>query len=105
MLKLAREQETLGIVNDQIRRPTWAHAGRTTVKGWSEPAEHIKEKRGLNRLAGGGLCSRYKWAKEILKIQKSDNFVILIRESFEENYPNLLRLQNVHNAQHELSKD
>ena len=73
VLKWAREQETLRIVDDQISSPTWARTlaeatAQIIAQGRGEPVEYIQEKRGLYHLAGGGSCSRYEWAKAILEL-------------------------------------
>jgi dTDP-4-dehydrorhamnose reductase len=73
VLKWAREQEMLRIVDDQISSPTWARTlaeatAQVIAQGWGEPVEYIREKRGLYHLAGGGSCSRYEWAKAILAL-------------------------------------
>jgi dTDP-4-dehydrorhamnose reductase len=71
VLQWARENETLRIVDDQISSPTWARTlaeatAQVIAQGRGEPVEYIREKRGLYHLAGGGSCSRYEWAKEIV---------------------------------------
>jgi dTDP-4-dehydrorhamnose reductase len=71
VLQWARENETLRIVDDQISSPTWARTlaeatAQIVAQGRGDPVEYIREKRGLYHLAGGGSCSRYEWAREIL---------------------------------------
>lgn len=73
VLKWAREQETLRIVDDQISSPTWARTlaeatGQIISQGTGHPVEYLREKKGLYHLAGGGSCSRYDWAKAILEM-------------------------------------
>jgi dTDP-4-dehydrorhamnose reductase len=72
VLKWAREQETLRIVDDQISSPTWARmlaeaTAQVIAQGRGEPVGYIQEKRGFYHLAGGGSCSRYEWAKATTK--------------------------------------
>jgi dTDP-4-dehydrorhamnose reductase len=73
VLQWAREKETLRIVDDQVSNPTWARMlaeataqvvamGREDWSGWAQ------EKGGLYHLAGGGYCSRFEWAREILRL-------------------------------------
>ncbi len=76
VLKWAREQETLRIVDDQISSPTWARTlaeatAQVIAQGRGEPVAYLREKRGVYHLAGGGSCSRYEWAKAILELDPS----------------------------------
>ncbi|MBG0784003.1 MAG: dTDP-4-dehydrorhamnose reductase [Anaerolineaceae bacterium] len=71
VLRWARENETLRIVDDQVSGPTWARllAEATTQiisMGKKSMVEFFAEHRGLYHLAGSGGCSRYDWAKAIL---------------------------------------
>jgi len=73
VLKWAREQETLRIVDDQIGSPTWARTlaeatAQVIAQGRGESVAYIREKKGLYHLAGGGSCSRYEWARAILEM-------------------------------------
>lgn len=73
VLEWAKTQEVLRIVDDQVSSPTWARilaeaTAQVIAQGRREPLEYIKEKTGLYQLAGGGSCSRYKWAKVILDL-------------------------------------
>ena len=59
VLKWARENETLRIVDDQISSPTWARTlaeatAQVIAQGRGEPSDYIKEKSGIYHLAGGG---------------------------------------------------
>jgi dTDP-4-dehydrorhamnose reductase len=72
VLQWARENETLRIVDDQIRTPNWARTlaeatAQIIAQGRRQPVDYITEKRGLYHLTDGGSCSRYKWAKAILQ--------------------------------------
>ena len=74
VLQWAREHETLRIVDDQISSPTWARTlaeatSQVIAQGRGIPVEYIKEKYGLYHLAGGGFCSRFEWAKEIIEME------------------------------------
>ena len=67
VLRWARQNETLRIVDDQISNPTWARmlaeiTGLILARG----TEYIEEHKGLYHLAGDGYASRLEWAKEIL---------------------------------------
>jgi dTDP-4-dehydrorhamnose reductase len=73
VLQWAREHETLNIVDDQVSNPTWARSlGESTgfVIALTKDAliENFRERSGLYHLAGGGSCSRFEWAKEILRL-------------------------------------
>ncbi len=72
VLAWARTQETLSIVDDQISSPTSARMlaamiALLLVKTDGAPYSALQSKRGIYHLAGSGCCSRYEWAKEILK--------------------------------------
>lgn len=71
VLKWARENETLRIVDDQVSTPTWARTlaeatGQILAQGRGELVDYIREKRGLYHLTDSGFCSRYRWAEAIL---------------------------------------
>ena len=71
VLQWSRENETLRIVDDQVSNPTWARSlaettGFVVALTKDTLVEKFNEIRGLYHLAGGGSCSRYEWAKEIL---------------------------------------
>jgi len=71
VLKWAREQETLRIVDDQISSPTWARTlaevtAQVIAQGKESPIDYVRSHNGLYHLAGGGTCSRFVWAKKIL---------------------------------------
>jgi dTDP-4-dehydrorhamnose reductase len=73
VLRWARTQKTLRIVDDQIGSPTWARilAESTTqviAQGRNDPIGFLTEQTGLYHLAGAGSCSRYEWAKVILEL-------------------------------------
>jgi len=72
VLKWAREHETLRIVDDQVGSPTWARTlaeatAQIIAQGREDPVAYLMGKTGLYHLAGGGVCSRYEWAKSILE--------------------------------------
>ena len=71
VLQWSREYETLRIVDDQVSNPTWARSlaestGFVVALTKATLVENINEIRGLYHLAGGGSCSRFEWANEIL---------------------------------------
>jgi dTDP-4-dehydrorhamnose reductase len=73
VLEWARTQKVLRIVDDQISSPTWARmlaeaTAQLIAQGRGDPVGYFTEKAGLYHLAGGGSCSRYEWAKEIIKL-------------------------------------
>lgn len=71
MQKLAKNRDTLTIVNDQFGRPTW-------TKTLAEFMGFVIEKKapyGIYHLSNDDSCSWYEFAKEILK--DNDNVVIL----------------------------
>lgn len=73
VLQWARQQETLRVVDDQISSPTSARglAEATALllaKAGEHPLGWFAEKAGVYHCTGGGSCSRYEWAKEIIAL-------------------------------------
>jgi dTDP-4-dehydrorhamnose reductase len=73
ILGWAREHETLRIVDDQVSSPTWARTlaeatAQIITQGGGDPVDNIRRFSGLYHLAGGGVCTRYEWAKAILAL-------------------------------------
>jgi len=73
VLRWARSQTVLRVVDDQISNPTYAKALASATlmllqKARQHSFEWLKEHRGLYHLAGSGYTSRYEWALEILKL-------------------------------------
>jgi len=72
VLEWASTQKVLRIVDDQISTPTWARTlaeatAQVIAQGRDDPLGWLAEKSGLYHLTDGGACSRYEWAKEILR--------------------------------------
>ena len=69
VLKWARQNETLRIVDDQVSNPTWARMlAEITSQVVARGTNIVRERKGLYHLAGGGYASRFEWAREILKL-------------------------------------
>jgi dTDP-4-dehydrorhamnose reductase len=73
VLQWSRNNEVLRIVDDQVSNPTWARSlAESTAfiiaQGKDAVVDYISQNSGLYHLAGGGYCSRYDWAKEILRL-------------------------------------
>lgn len=73
VLKWAREQEVMRVVDDQISSPTSARmlaeiAALVLAQGRDDVYGYLQEKGGLYHCAGAGSCSRYEWAKTILDL-------------------------------------
>lgn len=73
VLRWAREQEVMRVVDDQISSPTSARmlaeiTALILAQGREDTFGYLQEKGGLYHCAGGGLCSRYEWAKAILEL-------------------------------------
>lgn len=73
VMRWARENETLRIVDDQISSPTWARmlaetTAQVITQGEGDLAVLLSENSGLYHLTGGGACSRFEWAKAILDL-------------------------------------
>lgn len=63
MQRLAKDHETLTVVNDQFGRPTWT---RTLAEFMKYVIDH-KASTGIYHLSNDNHCSWYEFAKEILK--------------------------------------
>ena len=94
VLKWARSNENLRIVDDQISNPSWAtmlaeitaelvHQGR---KDWFD---FFQKSHGLYHLAGKGVVSRYEWAKEILALDpnKTEQIVQSLETAKSDEFP------------------
>lgn len=73
VLKWAREQEVMRVVDDQVSSPTSARmlaeiAALVLAQGRNDVYGYLQEKGGLYHCAGSGSCSRYEWAKAILDL-------------------------------------
>jgi dTDP-4-dehydrorhamnose reductase len=73
VLRWARQQTSLRIVDDQVSNPTWCRMlAETTAQllavAGQDPQGWIRERRGLYHLGGSGYASRLDWAKQILKL-------------------------------------
>jgi dTDP-4-dehydrorhamnose reductase len=72
VLKLARTQPVIRIVNDQISNPTWCRTlaeitGQVLAISKAAGAHWIYERRGLYHVAGLNAASRFEWAQAILE--------------------------------------
>lgn len=69
MLKLARERETLKIVNDQVGAPTWSLTiAQSTAQMMAQGAESVERKSGLYHLTSTGETSWYGFAQRIFEL-------------------------------------
>jgi dTDP-4-dehydrorhamnose reductase len=73
VMKWAREQKILRVVDDQISNPTWARmlaeaTAQVIAQGDHHFIDFMDEKSGLYHLAGSGEANRYEWAKRILAL-------------------------------------
>jgi len=73
VLRWARENETLRIVDDQISNPTWARmlaeiTALLIARGGDNFLSWLADRKGLYHLAGSGYASRLEWAKVILDL-------------------------------------
>ncbi len=72
VLKWAREQTTLRIVDDQVSNPTWCRmlaeaTAQLVAAGGMDSVAWLHERSGLYHLAGDGFVSRFNWAQEIVR--------------------------------------
>jgi dTDP-4-dehydrorhamnose reductase len=78
VLRWARQNEILHIVDDQISNPTWARMlAEVTAQLVGRGVDHLRQRNGLYHLAGSGYASRWEWAKHILELdpQKQEQTV------------------------------
>ncbi|MBI9051130.1 MAG: dTDP-4-dehydrorhamnose reductase [Anaerolineaceae bacterium] len=73
VMKWAREQKILRVVDDQISNPTWARmlaeaTAQVIAQGDHNLIHFMKEHAGLYHLAGSGEVTRYEWARRILAL-------------------------------------
>jgi dTDP-4-dehydrorhamnose reductase len=68
ILRLAGEQETLSVVNDQVGSPTYCVDLSQAIRVLLE-----KGCRGIYHITNGGTCSWYEYAREILASSGLDN--------------------------------
>ena len=65
------QQETLKMVTDQVRSPTWARllaeaTAQVLAMAGAQTRPWLAERKGLYHLAGSGQASMFEWAQEIL---------------------------------------
>ena len=73
VMKWAREQKIMRVVDDQISNPTWARmlaeaTAQVVAQGDHHLIDFMQEKAGLYHLAGSGWVNRYEWTKRILAL-------------------------------------
>ena len=73
VLRWAREQEVMRVVDDQISSPTSARmlaeiTALILAQGREDVFGYLQGKAGLYHCAGGGSCSRYEWAEKIIEL-------------------------------------
>ena len=78
MQRLAKEHESLTVVNDQFGRPTWT---RTLAEFMKYVIDH-RAPTGIYHLSNDNHCSWYEFAREILK-----EFVVEVKPVTSEQYP------------------
>lgn len=94
VLRWARTQSLLKVVDDQISNPTNARAlAKATLTLLHMAAQKgldwLRERKGLYHLAGSGFASRYDWALEILKHdpQKEEHLVQQVQRAKTADFP------------------
>ncbi len=68
LLKLAREKKELAVVDDQVGSPTWARAYAETTAELLKQPSRVREHRGIYHLSSAGQTTRYRWAREIIRL-------------------------------------
>ena len=76
VLEWARTQEIIRIVDDQISSPTPAKLMAEITAGLvsgivTNPDGWMLERKGMYHCACNGYCSRYEWAKEVLRLNSN----------------------------------
>jgi len=76
VLEWARTQETIRIVDDQISSPTPARlmaeiTASLISKIEANPDDWMLERKGVYHCACTGYCSRYEWAREVLRLSSN----------------------------------
>lgn len=76
VLEWARTQEIIRIVDDQISSPTPAKLMAEITAGLvsgivTNPDGWMLERKGIYHCACNGYCSRYEWAKEVLRLNSN----------------------------------
>ena len=76
VLEWARTQETIRIVDDQISSPTPARlmaeiTASIISKIEAKPNDWMLERKGIYHCACTGYCSRYEWAREVLRLSSN----------------------------------
>ncbi|HBO34407.1 MAG TPA: dTDP-4-dehydrorhamnose reductase [Anaerolineaceae bacterium] len=81
VLEWARTQDIIRIVDDQISSPTPARlmaeiTASLVSKIETQPDSWVKELSGIYHCACNGYCSRYDWAKEVLRLDSNSGRVL-----------------------------
>ncbi len=76
VLEWARTQEIIRIVDDQVSSPTPARLMAEITAGLvsqieTNPDGWMMERKGMYHCACNGYCSRYEWAKEVLRLNSN----------------------------------
>lgn len=71
VLRWARTQPEIHVVEDQISNPTWARSlaeitAALLAKAGKNPVKWLSDRAGLYHIAGSGHASRLEWAKSII---------------------------------------
>jgi dTDP-4-dehydrorhamnose reductase len=72
VLRWAREEEVLRVVEDQVGSPTWARmlaevTAQALARNNGDSCDRLETRKGLYHLGGDGAASRYEWAQAILE--------------------------------------
>jgi dTDP-4-dehydrorhamnose reductase len=67
MLELARAQQTINVIDDQVGAPTWARDYATATTKLLVHPERLRERSGIFNLSAAGQCTRYDWAELLIR--------------------------------------
>ena len=70
ILRLARENPVLSVVDDQVGSPSWARALAESTADLLRKRHLIHNHAGIYHLSASGQTSRYEFAREIIRIMK-----------------------------------
>jgi dTDP-4-dehydrorhamnose reductase len=96
VLRWAREQKVMRVVDDQVGSPTWCGMlAETTAslvsKGRADHFGWLRDRTGIYHVAGKGQASRLAWAQEILRqdLAKDEHLVGQILPTKTSEFPSL----------------
>ena len=86
VMKWAEKNTQMSIVDDQTSTPTWSRViaeatAQVIIQGCDKSSDYFEVKKGLYHLSAGGYCSRFEWAREILRLEQLSDTVLTAAKS------------------------